>query len=78
MQKGLSRSLVARVVAEQLSHHSQDDKLYLAIKKRYEQLADKEDNPYKLRDKLFRFAASRGFEFEDIRSAIARVIEVDD
>lgn len=73
IMKGLDRSLVNSIVTEQLSDIDPKEKLTVAIQKKYEQIKDKEDNIYKLKDKLFRFAASRGFDFDDIRSVIERV-----
>ena len=72
--KGLSKALVSSIVAEQLSTTNPKEKLSIALKKRYEQINIKEENVYKLKDKLFRFAASRGYDFDDIRSVIDTIV----
>ena len=78
VMKGLDRSLVAQAVDEQVTSTDSKEKLSLAMKKRYEQIRLKETDAYKLRDKLFRFAASRGFDFDDIRVVIDKIVGVSD
>ncbi|MFI3299403.1 MAG: RecX family transcriptional regulator [Rikenellaceae bacterium] len=73
--KGILEAVVESAIAENLDKASQSDKLYNAIYSHYQKEKGKTVDSYSLRAKLFRRAASRGFELDEINSTINKVIK---
>ncbi|MEG1634412.1 MAG: regulatory protein RecX [Rikenellaceae bacterium] len=76
IMRGIDRDMVREVIAEQVSVQDLKEKLELALRKKYEEVQRKEDNPYKIKDKLFRHAISRGYSYDDIMLVIDKIIVV--
>lgn len=70
IMRGLDGDLVREVVREQISEEDIKVKLEAMLRKKYIEVQKKEDNPFKIKDKLYRLAVSRGFSYDDISSII--------
>ncbi len=78
MAKSIPSDIITQALESEVDKGRMDDKLYQRLQKLYESLKPKTDNRYELKAKLFRRAASQGFDIETINSMIERILKEDD
>lgn len=73
--KGIDREIIDQVMQEYVKPDQMQDKLEEFIRRRVERDRARSRSEYDLRVRVFRAAASRGFEFEQINSIINKYIK---
>ncbi len=75
--KSIAPEIIEQALEENINKETLNQKLENSIRKHYLKEAPKEENLYKLRAKLFRRAASQGFDIEQINAIISKIINAD-
>ncbi len=77
IKKGLSEDVIEKNLEEIDKDYEEEQALTLAIKK-YEILRKREEDDYKLSQKLFRFLAAKGYDFQCCSEVIKKVVKRQD
>lgn len=72
--KGIEAEVVKQALAECVEPEEMLEKLEADLRKRFVVESPKARSPYDLRQKLFRRAASRGYEVDDINEILNKII----
>lgn len=72
--KAIESEIIEEAIAENIEPQRLTDKLEQNIRRHYIKEKDKAESMYALRGKLFRRAASQGFDIEEINRIIEKVI----
>ncbi len=72
--KGISSEIINRAISENVESDKLNEKLEQNIRKHYNKEKDKAENTYALRTKLFRRAASQGFDLDEVNSIISKIL----
>lgn len=75
IMRGLDGELVREIVSKNVSNDDLKVKLETLLKKKYLEVIRKEDNQYKIKNKLYSYAVSKGYSFDDISSVIDHICE---
>ncbi|MFI3286842.1 MAG: regulatory protein RecX [Rikenellaceae bacterium] len=75
--KSIATDIIEQALEENINKETLNHKLENNIRKHYLKEAPREENLYNLRAKLFRRAASQGFDIEEINSIISKIINAD-
>lgn len=73
-QKGISKELVAEVSEEINTYDMEEASCRAHGVKKYEQLRKKETDPYKLKNKLFTFLSSKGYDYDLVNSIMGEIL----
>ncbi|NLB19835.1 MAG: RecX family transcriptional regulator, partial [Clostridium sp.] len=73
-QKGISKELVAGVSEEINTYDIEEESCRAHGVKKYEQLNKKETDPYKLKNKLFTFLSSKGYDYDLVNSIMGEIL----
>ncbi|MFI3322965.1 MAG: regulatory protein RecX [Rikenellaceae bacterium] len=76
--KGVEKAIISEAIHSTISKDSMRQKLNTLLNKKLKEIEKKETDKFKARAKLFNFAASRGFDFDDIKSQIDRLESIED
>ncbi|QAA31941.1 recombination regulator RecX [Clostridium manihotivorum] len=76
LRKGVSEELLKDKI-NNINTEAENDGAYTLCKKKYESLAKREEDKFKISQKLFRFMASKGYEFDMINRLIKEVMNTD-
>ena len=76
-QKGISKQLIAEVSLEMNTESIEENSCMTHGKKKYDQLVKREKDVYKVKNKLFTFLSSKGYDFDLIKSCISEIMEED-
>lgn len=77
IKKGLSKEVIEENL-ESIDEDYEKEQALLLAEKRYEILKKRESDDYKLSQKLFRFLASKGYDFQCCNEVIKKVIKKHD
>lgn len=76
-QKGISKELFTSIENEIETHPQEDELKEIALKK-YNSLIKRENEPYKIKQKLFSYLVSRGYDFDDSKNIISNIVSQSD
>lgn len=71
--KGIEQQIVETALEENLDHERLNNKLEQTLQRIYDKEIDKCEDKYKLKAKMFRRAASQGFDLETINRTIGKI-----
>ncbi|MEG2728514.1 MAG: regulatory protein RecX [Mucinivorans sp.] len=77
-QKEIEDNIIAQATQDNVDKNEMIEKLAISIKKWFIVEQPKAKNSFDLRQRIFRRAASRGFEIDDINSIINKIIHDED
>ncbi len=77
ISKGVSASVIDKILSEFDSLQNQNEAALLIAKKKYESLKKRERDEKKLKQKIISFLLSRGFEYEIINETINKIFRQD-
>ncbi len=77
IKKGVSQEIIEETLEDVDKDYEKEQAILLASK-RYEILKKRENDEYKLSQKLFRFLASKGYDFECCSEVIKKVVKEQD
>lgn len=72
--KGVESEIIAAAMEQNSSRDDLLENLERDMRKHFQREKDKAKSPYDLRVKLFRRAASRGFDLDDINTVLAKIL----
>lgn len=75
--KAIPTEIINQALEENINHEELSSKLEQRIRKHYDKEKPKADSPYALRAKLFRRAASQGFDIEEINTILSKIFNED-
>lgn len=73
MQKGINEELIKEEISK-FNDDSQKEVAYNLAVKKYNLLAKREDDKYKLSQKLYRFLTTRGYDYSIVAEVVKKVI----
>lgn len=76
----LRKGVCDEVIRDKITNISKDDEKEGALKlaqKKYNQIINREQDKYKVSQKLYRFLASKGYDYDCINDVIKKVINID-
>lgn len=76
----LRKGVCEEVIKDKITSISRDDEKEVALKlaqKKYSQITNREQDKYKISQKLYRFLASKGYDYDCINDVIKKVINID-
>lgn len=76
-KKGISDKIIEEEISNIDREDERDTAYNLAIKK-YNTIAKREDDKFKLSQKLYRFLLSKGYDYDTVSYVVRRVTKVDD
>ncbi|GFZ30590.1 hypothetical protein CSC2_11160 [Clostridium zeae] len=76
LRKGVSEELLKDKI-NNVDTEREEEGAYILCKKKYDSLIKRESDTLKISQKLFRFMASKGYEFEMINRLIKKVMKTD-
>lgn len=71
--KGITKNIIDSALADNFDSKSVASKLESSLRRAYEKELPKAENSYKLRAKLFRRAASQGFDIDTINTILEKL-----
>lgn len=78
LAKGISKDNIELAMESVSTTTVEEDACMKIAEKKYEQLRKREQDEYKLKNKLYTFLAGKGFESELISSTLRRIMESDE
>lgn len=78
VQKGVPKEIIAEMTAELDTASMQEESCLTHGKKKYDQLIRREQDKYKVKNKLFTYLSSKGYDFDLIKSCLSEIMEEDD
>ncbi len=76
-QKGISKELFPSIENE-IETHPQEDELKAIALKKYNSIIKRENELYKIKQKLFSYLVSRGYDFDDSKNIISNIVSQSD
>ncbi len=77
-RKDIPKAIIDEAMQEYFSPDQAKDQLFELLTRRFESERKKSDDLYKIKTKLYRWAASRGYESEQITNTLERIIRNND
>lgn len=71
--KGIEQQVIERAIEENIDHERLNNKLEQTLQRIYDKEVEKCEDRYKLKAKMFRRAASQGFDIETINRTIEKI-----
>ena len=78
LAKGISKDNIELAMESVSTTSVEEDACLKIAEKKYQQLKNREQDEYKLKNKLYTFLAGKGFEYELISSTLRKIMENDE
>jgi len=78
LAKGISKDNIELAMESVSTTSVEEDACLKIAEKKYQQLRNREQDEYKLKNKLYTFLAGKGFEYELISSTLRKIMENDE
>lgn len=72
IQKGVNKYLVDEVL-EELDRNDEEERALLICEKKYLSICKREDDDFKIKNKLIRYMLGRGYEYEVARNVVSKI-----
>ena len=72
IQKGVNKYLVDEVL-EELDRNDEEDRALLICEKKYLSICKREEDDFKIKNKLIRYMLGRGYEYEVARNVVSKI-----
>ena len=72
IQKGVNKYLVDEVL-EELDRNDEEERALLICEKKYLTICKREDDDFKIKNKLIRYMLGRGYEYEVARNVVSKI-----
>ncbi len=73
-QKGIPKELISEMAMEMDTTNMEESSCMAHGKKKYDQLVKREKDEYKLKNKLFTYLSSKGYNFDLIKSCLSEIM----